>query len=75
MVVTIADPKLVTTLPNLPDTTLAKLSLNLKLLNHNQTDENGKLTVTITPENFKGKPVQFSKNYHCSQKYTQQLLI
>lgn len=60
--ITIANPKLVTGLPNLPDTTLAKLSLNLKLLNHNQVDENGKLTVTIIPENFKGKPLQFSKN-------------
>jgi hypothetical protein len=60
--VTISDPKLVTNLPNLPDTALAKISLNLKLLNHNQTDENGKLTVTIAPYNFKGKPVIFSKN-------------
>ncbi len=60
--VTIADPKLVTGLPNLPDTSLAKLSLNLKLLNHSLIDENGKITVTITPENFKGKPLQFSKS-------------
>jgi len=60
--VTIANPKLVTTLPKLPDTTLASLSLNLKLHNHNQTDENGKLTVIITPENFKGKPFQFTKS-------------
>jgi hypothetical protein len=60
--VTIANPKLVTSLPKLPDTTLAKLSLELKLLNHNQVDENGNLTVTITPENFKGKPLQFSKS-------------
>ena len=41
--VTIADPKLVTELPKLPDTTIARLSLNLKLLNHNQSDENGKI--------------------------------
>lgn len=60
--VTIAGPKLVTALPNLPDTTHAKISLNLKLLNHNQTDENGKLSVTITPENFTGNPLQFSKS-------------
>lgn len=60
--VTIADPKLVTDLPNLPDTGLAKLSLNLKLKNHNKDDENGKLTVIISPENFKGKPLQFTKN-------------
>jgi hypothetical protein len=60
--VTIADAKLVTSLPILPDTSQAKLALNLKLLNHNLSDENGKLTVTITPENFRGKPVQFSKS-------------
>jgi beta-galactosidase/beta-glucuronidase len=60
--VTISDPKLVTLLPNLPDTSLAKLSLNLKLLNHNLVAENGKLAISITPENFKGKTLQFSKN-------------
>jgi hypothetical protein len=60
--ITIADPKLVTLLPGLPDTSLAKLSLNFKLLNHNASDEKGKLTVTIAPENFKGSPFQFSKD-------------
>jgi hypothetical protein len=60
--ITIADPKLVASLPNLPDTTIAKLSLNLKLLNHSQVDENGKLSITITPENFKGKALQFTKS-------------
>jgi hypothetical protein len=59
---TIADPKIVTTLPKLPDTSSAKISLNLSLINHSQSDDNGKLTVTITPETFKGKPVQFSKS-------------
>jgi exo-1,4-beta-D-glucosaminidase len=60
--VTISDPKIVTSLPNLPDTTIAKLSLNLKLVNHSRIDENGKLIVTIAPENFKGKGLRFSKN-------------
>ena len=60
--VTIADPKLVTDLPDLPDTTVAKLSLNFKLLNHNQAAENGKLSVTITPENFEGKQIRFAKD-------------
>jgi beta-galactosidase/beta-glucuronidase len=60
--VTIADPKLVTLLPKLPDTTRAVIQLNLKLLNHNLADDNGKLTVTLSPENFKGEPVQFTKN-------------
>jgi hypothetical protein len=59
--VTIANPKLVTALPNLPDTSLAKLSLNLKLINNSQVDETGNFTVIITPENFKGKSLRFSK--------------
>ncbi len=66
--VTIADPKLETTLPNLPDTTRARLSLNVKLLNHNEADEKGKLFVTIAPENFTGEPLQFSKNITINKK-------
>jgi hypothetical protein len=59
--VTIELPKLVTELPDLPDTGIAKLSLTLKLNNHKSIPEKGKLTVIITPETFKGIPVQFSK--------------
>lgn len=65
--VTIADPKLVTLLPNLPDTTVANLSLSFKLLNHTQADEKGKLAFTITPENFVGKPLLFSKEVTLSK--------
>lgn len=57
--VTICSPKLVT---DLPDTSLAKLSLSLTLLNHDNSDETGKLTVTIIPENFTGKSLQILKN-------------
>ena len=60
--VTIGDPKVVTSIPDLPDTTRAKISLNLRLVNHNKIDENGKLKVIIAPENFKGKTLEFSKN-------------
>lgn len=60
--ITISDPKIVTSLPKLPDTTLANISLNLKLKNHNQINENGKLTVIVSPENFKGNTLTFSKN-------------
>ena len=59
--VTIEQPKLVTELPSLPDTGIAKLSLKLKLKNYNTTAETGRLTVVITPETFKGSPVQFSR--------------
>jgi hypothetical protein len=60
--VTISHPKLVTELPGLPDTSTAKLSLNLALLNHNTTDENGTLSVSINPENFTGATIKFSKS-------------
>jgi hypothetical protein len=59
--VTIAEPKLITLLPNLPDTTEAKISLSLKLLNHSDIEENGKLTVTLSPENFKGAVLKFTR--------------
>lgn len=60
--ITISDPKIVTDLPDLPDTSVAKISLNFSLINHSRSDEKGKLTVTISPENFQGKPVQFTKD-------------
>ncbi len=59
--VTIVHPKLVTDLPKLPDTSLARLSLKLTLANYTAANQNGKLTVSIKPENFVGLPVQFSK--------------
>jgi len=60
--VTIGHPKLITDLPKLPDTSVAKLSLNLSLSNHSSTEQKGKLTVSIKPENFAGQPVQFTQN-------------
>jgi len=60
--ITISDPKIVTTLPKLPDTTAANISLNLKLVNRGSVSENGKLTVTIKPVNFNGNQVQFTKD-------------
>lgn len=59
--VTIADPKVVTDLPSLPDTTNAEITVNLNLLNHSGTDEKGRVTVTITPENFDGSPFEFTQ--------------
>ncbi|BAU53460.1 glycoside hydrolase family 2 protein [Mucilaginibacter gotjawali] len=60
--VTIGRPKLVTELPNLPDTSVARLSLNLSLLNHSSALQKGKLTISIKPENFAGLPVQFTQD-------------
>ncbi|TFF30453.1 glycoside hydrolase family 2 protein [Mucilaginibacter psychrotolerans] len=60
--VTIGRPKLVTDLPKLPDTSVAKLSLNLTLSNHSNSANTGKLTISIKPENFTGAPVQFTQS-------------
>jgi hypothetical protein len=59
--VTIGRPKLVTNLPNLPDTSVAKLSLNLTLSNNTGIANTGKLTVSIKPENFSGLAIQFTQ--------------
>jgi hypothetical protein len=64
--VTIEQPKLVTELPSLPDTGIAKLSLKLKLNNHGKSAEKGQLTVLISPETFKGTPIQFTKEISIS---------
>ena len=59
--VTFSNPALITEIPNLPDTNSARVSLKVNLINHNSVNEKGSLLVTITPENFKGKPLKFSK--------------
>jgi beta-galactosidase/beta-glucuronidase len=59
--VTIGHPKLVTDLPNLPDTGIARLSLALTLSNHSDAAQNGKLVISIKPENFEGLPLQFTR--------------
>ena len=59
--VTISYPHLITALPLLPDTTSADLSLTLKLNNSQQKEARGKLVVTITPENFTGSSLSFTK--------------
>ncbi|MCR8560731.1 beta galactosidase jelly roll domain-containing protein [Mucilaginibacter sp. BJC16-A38] len=68
--VTIAHPKLVTELPNLPDTSVAKLSLNLSLANHSDAVKSGKLTISIKPENFAGLPVMFSQDVNVAASST-----
>ena len=59
--VTIVQPHIVTDLPNLPDTTLARISLSLALSNHGTANSSGSLKVTISPENFTGVPLLFSR--------------
>ena len=60
--VTMSRPRIVTELPNLPDTGLAKLSLEVLFANHGHGAQHGSLQVTISPENFTGgSPVTFTK--------------
>jgi beta-galactosidase/beta-glucuronidase len=60
--VTISRPRIITDLPSLPDTGLAKLSLDLDLANHGATARQGRLEVTISPENFTGTAIHFTKS-------------
>ena len=59
--VTIVQPHIITDLPNLPDTTLARISLNMSLSNHSTANSSGSLKVTISPENFTGSPFTVSR--------------
>ena len=69
--VTIGRPQIKTDLPNLPDTSIAKLSLSLSLSNHSEQTQSGQLKVSIYPENFKGAlPVQITKNIAVSANAT-----
>ena len=58
--VTIDSPQIVTDLPNLPDTSIAKLSLNIPLTNHSASTISGKISIQLTPENFAGQSIEFS---------------
>lgn len=60
--VTIMKPHVVTDLPNLPDTSVAKISLTLSLANHGSQASKGVLKVDIAPENFKGNAFQIKKD-------------
>lgn len=59
--VTIEDPQIITELPNLPDTNLANLSVNLKLNNFTGQNAKGTLKLNIQPENFQGPVIRISK--------------
>ena len=59
--VTISRPHIKTDLPGLPDTGLAKLSLDLELRNHGARSRRGTLEITIRPETFQGESVAFKE--------------
>lgn len=65
--VSIGNPRIKTEFASEQDTSSAKISLNLTLFNHSGKNESGKLTVSISPENFTGKAVMFVKNVAVGQ--------
>jgi hypothetical protein len=60
--VNIIQPQIITTLPSLPDTGTAKLTVRFRLKNNGNNEEKGKVFITVTPATFGGRPVQFTKN-------------
>ena len=59
--VTVSRPHIVTDLPNLPDTGLAKVSLDCQLNNGTGQARHGTVQVSVTPENFTGDSFSFTK--------------
>ncbi len=57
---TITRPQIITDLPALPDTGIALISLHLTLNNDSHTKQEGRLNISLTPENFKGVAANFS---------------
>ncbi len=60
--VIIKQPHIITDLPNLPDTGVAKLSLHLSLMNTSSAAINGRLKIIITPETFNGAAITADEN-------------
>jgi hypothetical protein len=59
--VVISKPQVITDLPNLPDTSVAKITINYSLINFGAKSNQGTVRVTIVPENFTGEPISFTK--------------
>ncbi len=55
--VIISKPHVVTLLPDLPDTSTARLELGFTLTNRKRSPAKGSLTVVIQPENFTGESI------------------
>jgi hypothetical protein len=68
--VIISHPHVITELPDLPDTSTARLSLSFVLQNLSGAKAKGKLSIVIKPENFKGESIQFSKEITLNAGYT-----
>lgn len=59
--VIMSNPHVVTLLPELPDTSTARLELGFTLTNRKSSPAKGSLSVVIQPENFTGESIRFSR--------------
>ena len=59
--VTISRPQVITDLPNLPDTSIAKITVNFSLTNFGAKSIQGSVRLTISPENFAGETISVLK--------------
>ncbi|MDP4218272.1 MAG: glycoside hydrolase family 2 TIM barrel-domain containing protein, partial [Bacteroidota bacterium] len=73
--VTISKPQVITELPSLPDTNVAKISLNLELTNHSDRARAGRVRITISPENFSGPSVSFDRDAPLTASGTRTLTL
>ena len=60
--VIITRPQIITELPGIPDTSIAKIHLNLTLNNNQGEKHAGVLSISITPANFTGSNIRISKS-------------
>ncbi len=68
---TIDHPKLITDLPDLPDTGVAKISLDIPVTNHSSSSVKGKINIHIKPKTFEGETIEFSKDVTIRANTTQ----
>ncbi len=73
--VIITHPQIITDLPGLPDTSVAKINLHLTLDNDAATKQEGNLKITISPENFKGESLSFMKTANVNAAGTGQISL
>ena len=66
--ITIGKAQVITNLTSLPDTSVAKISINLNLNNASDRTQSGSLRISIAPDNFKGISVTFSQNQNLAAK-------
>lgn len=60
--ITIQKPKIVTTLPKIPDLSVAEIALQFQLKNFTDKPGKGKIEVNVIPENFEGQSFIFNRD-------------